>query len=101
MMKLIEAIIKPVKLDEIKSALQNIGIDEFMESVIICHGRQKGQVMFYRGAEYVTNLVEKVKLEIIAADESVGKIIEIIGSLAKTCRREDCLILISPFTEAS
>jgi len=98
-MKLIEAIIKPVKLDEVKSALQQIGINEFMESALICHGRQKGQVMFYRGIEYAANFVEKVKLEIIAADDAVGKIIEVIGSIAKTERRGDCRIYILPFVE--
>jgi nitrogen regulatory protein P-II 1 len=93
-MKLIEAIIKPVKLDEIRAALETIGVDEIMESALICHGRQKGQVMFFRGAEYVANFVERVKLEIIAADDAVGKIIEVIGTIAKTERKEDCRIFI-------
>ncbi len=99
-MKMIEAIIKPVKLDEVKSALAKIGVEEFMESAIYCHGRQKGQAIVYRGAEYVANLVEKVKLEVIAADDSVGKIIEAIGNIAKTERREDCRIFVLPFVEA-
>jgi len=99
-MKLIEAIIKPVKLDEVKSALANIGIEDFMESAIFCHGRQKGQTIVYRGAEYVANFVEKIKLEVIAADDSVGKIIEAIGNIAKTERREDCRIYVLPFVEA-
>jgi len=98
---MIEAIIRPVKLDEVKDALQRIGIDEFMESAFICHGRQKGQAMLYRGAEYVANFVERVKLEIIAADDSVGKIIEVIGTIAKTERSEDCRIYIFPFVEAN
>ena len=100
-MKLIEAIIKPVKLDEVKSALAKIGIEEFMESAIFCHGRQKGEAMVYRGAEYVVNFVEKVKLEVIATDESVANIIEAIANIAKTERREDCRIYILPFLEAS
>ena len=99
-MKLIEAIVKPVKLDEIKSALARIGIEEFMESAIFCHGRQKGESMVYRGAEYVSCFVEKVKLEVIAADESVANIIEAIAHIAKTERREDCRIFILPFLEA-
>ena len=99
-MKLIETIIKPVKLDEVTSALAGIGIEDYMESAIFCHGRQKGQSMMYRGAEYVGSFVEKVKLEIVAADESVGKIIEAIGSIAKTERREDCRIFVLPFVEA-
>jgi nitrogen regulatory protein P-II 1 len=99
-MKLIEAIIRPVKMDEVRSALEKIGIYDFMESTLICHGRQKGQAMIYRGAEYVTSFVEKVKLEIIAADDSVGKIIEAIG-IARTERKDDCRILILPFVDAS
>jgi nitrogen regulatory protein PII len=99
-MKLIEAFIKPVKLEEVKSALASIGIDEFMESAIFCHGRQKGKAMVYRGAEYVSNLVEKVKLEVIAADDSVGKIIEAIGNIAKTGRKEDCRIFVLPFVDS-
>jgi nitrogen regulatory protein P-II 1 len=99
-MKMIEAIIKPVKLEEVRSALKKIGIEDFMESAIFCHGRQKGEAMFYRGAEYVANLVGKVKLEIIAADDSVGRIIEAIGSIAKTERREDCRIYVLSFVEA-
>jgi nitrogen regulatory protein P-II 1 len=98
-MKLIEAVIKPVKLKEVKAALKTIGIVDIMESALICHGRQKGEAMFYRGTEFVIDFVEKVKLEIIAADESVGKIIEIIGSIAKTERKEDCRIFILPFVE--
>ncbi|MFA6498315.1 MAG: P-II family nitrogen regulator [Desulfurivibrionaceae bacterium] len=100
-MKLIEAIIKPVKLEEVESALQKIGVEEFMESALTCHGRQKGQAMLYRGAEHVANFVEKIKLEIIAADDSVGKIVETIGAIAKTERREDCRIYILPFVEVT
>jgi len=100
-MKLIKAIIKPAKLEEVKAALQKIGIEEFMECAITCHGRQKGQAMVYRGVEYVANFVEKVQLGIIAADDSVGKIIEAIGNIAKTERMKDCRIYILPFLEAS
>ena len=100
-MKLIEAVIKPCKLDEITSALEHIGIDDFMESVITCHRREKGQVMYYRGVKHMANFVEKVKLEIIAADESIEKIIEVIGCIAKTDRREDCRIFVLPFVEVS
>jgi nitrogen regulatory protein PII len=98
-MKMIEAVIMPVKLDEVRSALNELGIEDFMESALFCHGRQKGKAMLYRGAEYMTNFVEKVKLEIIAADDSVGKIIKAIGAVAKTERSEDCRIFILPFVE--
>ena len=100
-MKLIEAVIKPVKLQEVKSALQNLGIEEIMESPLICHGRQKGEAMLYRGAEYVANFVEKVKIEIITADDLVGKIVEAIGTIARTERRDDCRIFILAFVEAA
>jgi nitrogen regulatory protein PII len=99
--KLIEAVIKPVKLKEVKAALQAVGIVDIMESTLICRDRQKGETRFYRrGAEYVAIFVEKVKLEIIAADKSVGKIIEVIGAIAKTERKEDCRIYILPFVAA-
>ncbi|MFA7346402.1 MAG: P-II family nitrogen regulator [Desulfurivibrionaceae bacterium] len=100
-MKLIEAVIKPGKLEEVKSALQRIGIFEFMESALICHGRQKGQTMLYRGVEHVANFVEKVKLEIIAADDAVEKIVATITAIAKTERREDCRIYLLPFVEVT
>jgi nitrogen regulatory protein PII len=99
-MKLIEAIIRPIKLGEVKVALLEMGIEDFMGSALIIHGRNKGQSLFYRGAEFMIDFVEKIKLEIIATDESVGKIIEVIGSIAKTERIDDCRIFILPFVEA-
>jgi nitrogen regulatory protein P-II 1 len=98
--KLIEAVIKPVKLNEVKAALQTIGIESIRERKLICHGRQKAESMLGRGAEYVEYFVEKIKLEIIAADESVGRIIEVIGAIAWTERKEDCRIHILPFVAA-
>jgi nitrogen regulatory protein PII len=82
-----------------KSCLLEMGIEDIMESALISHGRKKGQSMFYRGAEFVIDFVEIIKLEIIAGDESVGKIIEVIGTIAKTERKEDCRIFILPFVE--
>ena len=98
-MKLIEAVIHQFKLQEVRNALEEMGIDDFMESSIICHGKQKGQTMMFRGAKFVANIVDKVKLEIIAADESVGNIIEAIGAIARTGRKEDCRIAIRPYLE--
>ena len=100
-MKRIEAIINPVKLEEVESALLTLGVEEFMESPIVCHGREKGRALLYRGAEYVANFAEKVRLEFIASDDSVANIIEIIGTIARTERREDCRIFVLPFVEAS
>lgn len=99
-MKLIEAVIKRLKLEEVRNALDEIGVDDFMESEVVSHSHLKKQVMMFRGATFVVNLVEKVKLEIIAADDAVAKIIEAIGSIAKTERKEDCRIAIRPYLEA-
>jgi nitrogen regulatory protein PII len=96
-MKQIEAVIQQFKLQEVRYALEDMGIDDFMESAIMCH--QKGQTMVFRGASFMTNIVEKVKLEIIAADESVAGIIEAIGTITGTGRREDCRIAIRPYPE--
>jgi nitrogen regulatory protein PII len=98
-MKQIEAVIQQFKLQEVRSALEEIGIDDFMESAIMCH--QKGQAMMFRGASFMANIVEKVKLEIIAADESVAGIVEAIGAITRTGRREDCRIAIRPYLEVN
>ena len=97
-MKLIEAVIHKFKLQEVRNALDDIGVVDFMESSITCHG-QKGQVMIFRGAKIVANVVEKVKLEIVSADESAERIIEAIGSIVKTGNRDDCRIAIRPYQE--
>ena len=99
-MKQIEAVINRFKLEEVRSVLDEIGVEEFMESDVITHSRQKGQVMMFRGARFVANIVEKVKLEIIAADDSAGKIVEAIGSIARTGHKEDCRIAIRSYLEA-
>jgi nitrogen regulatory protein P-II 1 len=98
-MKQIEAVIQQLKLQEVRNALDEMGVDDFMESSVSCH--QKGQTMIFRGAKFVANIVERVKLEIVAADDSVEKIIDVIGSIAKTGRREDCRIAIRPYLEVT
>ena len=100
-MKQIEAVIHKLKLQKVRNALDEMGIEDFMESAITCHTRQNGQTMSFRGATFVANIVEKVKLEIIAADDSVGKIIEAIGSIARTGRSGDCRIAIRPYLEVT
>ncbi len=99
-MKLIEAVINRFKLEEVRCVLDEIGVEEFMESDVISHSRQQGQVMVFRGAKFVANLVEKVKLEVIAADDSAGRIVEAIRSIARTGCKEDCRIEIRPYLEA-
>lgn len=98
-MQQIEAVIDQFKMHEVRSALEDMGIENFMESTIKCH--QKGQVMMFRGATFMTNIVEKVKLEIIAADDSVSRIVEAIGAIARTGRKEDCRIAVLPYLEMS
>lgn len=99
-MKLIEAIIKPFKLDEVKDALNEIGIEGITVSEVKGFGRQKGHTELYRGAEYVVDFIPKVKLEIAVADELVAKVVETIENAAKTGRIGDGKIFILPLEEA-
>jgi nitrogen regulatory protein P-II 1 len=98
-MKKIEAIIKPFKLDEVKDALNAIGVQGITVAEVKGFGRQKGHTELYRGAEYVVDFLPKVKIEIIAADNLVPKIIETIEAAAKTGRIGDGKIFILPVEE--
>jgi nitrogen regulatory protein PII len=98
-MKKIEAIIKPFKLDEVKDALNAIGVQGITVTEVKGFGRQKGHTELYRGAEYVVDFLPKVKLEIIAADSLVPKIIATIETAAKTGRIGDGKIFIIPVEE--
>jgi nitrogen regulatory protein P-II 1 len=99
-MKLIEAIIKPFKLDEVKDALNEIGIEGITVSEVKGFGRQKGHTELYRGAEYVVDFIPKIKLEIAISDDQVNKVIETIQNTAKTGRIGDGKIFIIPLEEA-
>jgi len=99
-MKLIEAIIKPFKLDEVKDALNEIGIEGITVSEVKGYGRQKGHTELYRGAEYVVDFIPKIKLEIVVSDELVNKVVETIQNTAKTGRIGDGKIFIIPLEEA-
>jgi len=98
-MKLVEAIIRPAKLQEVKTALREMGIQEIMESEIISHCSAI-EALSYRGAEYVTDFIRKIKVEIVAADELVSRVVKTIGTIAGTERREDCRIFVLSFVEA-
>ena len=98
-MKKVEAIIKPFKLDEVKDALNEIGIAGITVSEVKGFGRQKGHTELYRGAEYVVDFLPKVKLEIILPDDLVAKTIETIERTAKTGRIGDGKIFVSPVDE--
>ena len=99
-MKLIEAIIKPFKLDEVKDALNEIGIEGITVSEVKGFGRQKGHTELYRGAEYVVDFIPKIKIELAIADELVAKVIDVIEKTAKTGRIGDGKIFIIPLEDA-
>ncbi len=83
-MKFIIAIIKPFKLDEVREALSGLGVAGMTVSEVKGFGRQKGQTEIYRGAEYTTNMLPKVKIEIAASDDLTPRIIEVIQQTAST-----------------
>ena len=99
-MKLIEAIIKPFKLDEVKDALNEIGVMGITVSEVKGFGRQKGHTELYRGAEYVVDFIPKVKLEIAVSDEMVPKVLETIENSAKTGRIGDGKIFVISLEDA-
>jgi len=99
-MKLIEAIIKPFKLDEVKDALNEIGIEGITVSEVKGYGRQKGHTELYRGAEYVVDFIPKVKIEIAVSDELVARVVDAIEQTAKTGRIGDGKIFVLPLEDA-
>ncbi len=99
-MKKIEAIIKPFKLDEVKEALQEIGLQGITVTEAKGFGRQKGQTELYRGAEYVVDFLPKVKIEIVLGEDLVEKAIEAIQNSAKTGRIGDGKIFVSSIENA-
>ena len=99
-MKKIEAIIKPFKLDEVKEALQEVGLQGITVIEAKGFGRQKGHTELYRGAEYVVDFLPKVKLEIVLADHLVDNAVEAIRKAAQTGRIGDGKIFVSSVEEA-
>ncbi|GAB4261469.1 MAG: P-II family nitrogen regulator [Pararhodobacter sp.] len=95
-MKKIEAIIKPFKLDEVKEALQEVGIQGLSVIEVKGFGRQKGHTELYRGAEYVVDFLPKVKIEVVLTDDMVDQAIEAIVSAARTDKIGDGKIFVSP-----
>ncbi|GAA0398701.1 P-II family nitrogen regulator [Brevundimonas terrae] len=94
-MKKIEAIIKPFKLDEVKDALQDIGVQGMTVLEAKGYGRQKGHSELYRGAEYVIDFLPKIKIEIVVADDLVPSVIEAIQTAARTGKIGDGKIFVS------
>jgi nitrogen regulatory protein P-II 1 len=99
-MKKIEAIIKPFKLDEVKEALQDVGLQGITVIEAKGFGRQKGHTELYRGAEYVVDFLPKVKIEIVLSDEAVERAVDAIRKAAQTGRIGDGKIFVSTVEEA-
>ena len=99
-MKKIEAIIKPFKLDEVKEALKEVGLQGITVTEAKGFGRQKGHTELYRGAEYVVDFLPKVKVEVVIADDRLDQAVEAIQKAAHTGRIGDGKIFISPIEEA-
>lgn len=94
-MKKIEAVIKPFKIDDVKDALGEMGIDGMTITEVKGHGRQKGHTELYRGAEYVVDFVPKVKIEMVVSEERVEEAIQAICTAARTGKVGDGKIFIS------
>jgi len=99
-MKKIEAIIKPFKLDEVKEALQDVGVQGLSVIEVKGFGRQKGHTELYRGAEYVVDFLPKVKIDVVLDDDQVDAAIEAIVLAAKTDKIGDGKIFVSPVEQA-
>lgn len=99
-MKKIEAIIKPFKMEDVKEALSEIGIEGMTVSEVKGFGRQKGHTEIYRGSEYTVDFLPKVKFEIVVSDERVGKAVETIVAAAKTGKIGDGKVFVLPIEDA-
>ena len=99
-MKKIEAIIKPFKLDEVKEALQEVGLQGITVTEAKGFGRQKGHAELYRGAEYIVDFLPKVKIEVVVADHVVDKVVSVIVGAAKTGSIGDGKVFVLPIDES-
>ena len=99
-MKKIEAIIQPFKLEEVKEALKNIGIDGMTISEVRGHGRQKGHKEVYRGQEYNVDLLPKVRFDLVVANERLEEVVDAITSAARTGKIGDGKIFVYEVAEA-
>src|ERR1039457_5616064 len=98
-MKLIIAIIKPFKLEEVKEALAEAGIEGMTVTEVKGFGRQKGHTEIYRGSEYTVDFLPKVKIEIAVADDMAGKVVDAIVKSAKTDKKGDGSVFLVPLEE--
>ena len=99
-MKLITAVIKPFKLDDVREALSEIGVQGITVTEVKGFGRQKGHTELYRGAEYVVDFLPKVKLETVVAADMAEQVVEVIARAANTGKIGDGKIFVSPIEQA-
>jgi len=99
-MKKIEAIIKPFKMEDVKEALAEIGIEGMTVTEVKGFGRQKGHTEIYRGSEYTVDFLPKVKFEIVVSDDRVNKAVDVIVQAAKTGKIGDGKVFVLPIDEA-
>jgi len=100
-MKLVIAVIKPFKLDEVRDALTRIGVHGMTVCEVKGYGRQKGHMEIYRGAEYAVNFLPKLRLEIAVASEQIERVMEAIAAAAKTGQIGDGKIFVMPMEQAT
>jgi nitrogen regulatory protein P-II 2 len=99
-MKLITAIIKPFKLEEVRDALSAVGVHGMTITEVKGYGRQKGHTELYRGAEYAVNFLPKIRIEVVVPEEDADKVVEAIGVAAKTGQIGDGKIFVTPIEQA-
>ena len=99
-MKLVTAIIKPFKVDQVRDALVGIGVHGMTVTEVKGYGRQKGHTEIYRGAEYVVNFLPKIRIEVAVPSDQADKVVEVIGSAAKTGQIGDGKIFVTPIEQA-
>ena len=99
-MKMVTAIVKPFKLDEVREALSQIGVQGITVTEVKGFGRQKGHTELYRGAEYVVDFLPKVKIEVVVSDDIVEQVIEAVTKAARTGKIGDGKIFVTPVDQA-
>ena len=99
-MKLVTAIIKPFKLDEVREALSAIGVQGITVTEVKGFGRQKGHTELYRGGEYTVDFLPKIKVEVVVPDQFVDKVAEVVAAAAKTGNIGDGKIFVTPVETA-
>ncbi len=99
-MKLVTAVIKPFKLDDVREALSEVGVAGITVTEVKGFGRQKGHTELYRGAEYVVDFLPKVKIEVAVSDEQLDQVVEAIQNAARTGKIGDGKIFVGPLEQA-